>query len=257
LRPKNILLGKGCVKIADFGMGRPTNNKNVKLSLMQFISSRYYTAPEGLVPNNVYTSAVDVWAVGCIMAEMILGQVFFKDARCLDQMKVVVNTLGHFTEEDMDSIAHGINEKFKVYLRTLQPTSNKQLKDFFPDLDENGFDLLSQMLTFNPTKRITVEKALQHAWFVDDVQTSNFHQNVIANSQPQSHNQIPTQSETENEIEMDDPETKNETETETETELPTEFNGDDIENVSSLDDIRELLWKEVEALHCQDKKINE
>lgn len=173
LRPKNLLLSGDTVKIADFGMGRGKTKKleaaqnRMKLSLMEFVSNRYYTAPEGLLPNNEYSYPVDVWAVGCIVTELLLGRNVFRDSRYPDQMRTVISVLGTPTEEDLASIANGRNEKFRAYMRTLQAHEPNRLWTLLPNLSTEGKDFLQRLLMFNPTKRATAQEALRHPWLRD------------------------------------------------------------------------------------------
>lgn len=173
LRPKNLLLSGDTVKIADFGMGRgkakklETAQNRMKLSLMEFVSNRYYTAPEGLLPNNEYSYPVDVWAVGCIVTEMLLGRNVFRDSRYPDQMRTVISVLGTPAEEDLASIASGRNEKFRAYIRTLQAHEPNRLWTLLPNLSAEGKDFLQRLLMFNPNKRATAQEALRHPWLRD------------------------------------------------------------------------------------------
>jgi mitogen-activated protein kinase 15 len=169
LKPSNILSNKNCViKIGDFGMARsydadpddPTANTNDNI-MTDYVATRWYRAPEILLGSDNYGPKADVWAMGCILGEMILGRVAFQGSSTLNQIEKIVEVLGKPTKEDLDDIGspmghtimHSINHK-----RTLK------LQNYFFGANENSMDLLSKMLEFNPKKRISAAEALDHKY---------------------------------------------------------------------------------------------
>ncbi|KAK2962319.1 putative Mitogen-activated protein kinase [Blattamonas nauphoetae] len=165
LKPSNILLNKNCdLKICDFGLARPTNDseKNV---MTEYVATRWYRAPEIILTWKHYTKAVDMWSVGCIFAEMLSRKPLFPGKDYLHQLKLYVDLLGNFTEEDVEDIE---SERAKKYVLSLARTRRVPWRDYFARYhvqpSEQAINLLERMLVYNPKKRITVEEALAHPY---------------------------------------------------------------------------------------------
>ena len=103
-RPRNILLSRGCnkVKLCDFGMARTIS---LRMSLLQNTTCAWYCAPEGLLNHTRYTTASDMWSVGCILAEMILGRVFLRASSDAEQLHLIAATLGRPNDHDLAAMA--------------------------------------------------------------------------------------------------------------------------------------------------------
>ncbi|XP_075591005.1 extracellular signal-regulated kinase 2-like [Dermatophagoides farinae] len=98
LKPSNILVDDQYqIKLADFGLARPARNSVVDESLMamtDYVATRWYRSPEVLLGMNEYSEAVDVWALGCIMAELYLGSVLFRGSSTMEQLNLITGLLG-------------------------------------------------------------------------------------------------------------------------------------------------------------------
>lgn len=131
-----------------------------------------------------YTKSIDIWSVGCILAEMLSNRPIFPGKHYLDQLNHILGVLGSPSPDDLECI---INEKvricalfhtrfnstFTISLNWFQARSYLQSLPFkpkvpwvrlFPNANKNALDLLDKMLTFNPHNRITVEDALAHPY---------------------------------------------------------------------------------------------
>ena len=89
LKPCNILVDTNCnIKVADFGMARTqTENKIINCNEMtDYIATRWYRAPEILLGSSHYSKSVDLWSIGCILGEMLLGRALFPGSSTLDQI---------------------------------------------------------------------------------------------------------------------------------------------------------------------------
>ncbi len=161
LKPSNILLNGNCdLKICDFGLARV--NPEEASQLTAYVATRWYRAPEIMLCWREYTRAVDMWSVGCILAEIVGRRPLFPGTDFLHQLQLVTDVIGTPSHSDIEAIK---NENARQYVRAnLLHKSRKRLQDIFPGIDPLLGDLLEKMLVFDPAKRITVEKALEHPY---------------------------------------------------------------------------------------------
>lgn len=159
LKPENVLIDRGTqtVKLTDFGLARqylPSDQ-----AYTGKIVTLYYRSPELLLGMGHYSTAVDLWSVGCIFAEVVnLEPLFCADNESGLLLKIL-ETLGTPTLEQWPG--------FRDFHAQLPFQQGKDIKDVCPRLadDPQALDLLSQLLNYNPAKRITARQALAHPWF--------------------------------------------------------------------------------------------
>ena len=85
LKPSNLLLNSEChVKVADFGLARSLDSKDAAPILTDYVATRWYRAPEILLGSNRYTKGVDMWSLGCILAELLMGKPVFPGTSTVD-----------------------------------------------------------------------------------------------------------------------------------------------------------------------------
>ena len=164
LKPSNLLLNSEChMKVADFGLARSLDitDPDQQPLLTDYVATRWYRAPEILLGSNKYTKGVDMWSMGCILAEILLGKPVFPGTSTLNQLDRVMEVTGRPTQEDVDSINSPLAQ---TMLESLPPTKAKKLRDMFPTASDDALDLLKNLLQFNPTKRLTAEEALKHPY---------------------------------------------------------------------------------------------
>lgn len=158
IKPQNILVDptKHILKLCDFGSAKKLSREEPNIS---YICSRYYRAPELIFGSTHYTTAVDVWSVGCVFAELLLGQPIFPGATGVDQLVEIIKVLGTPTDAQIKAMNQNYTEfKFPEIQR-------HPWEDIFPKLDDNLLDILSKMLEYVPTKRIDPLTALSHPYF--------------------------------------------------------------------------------------------
>ncbi|KAJ7115849.1 kinase-like domain-containing protein [Mycena epipterygia] len=159
LKPGNLLVNADCeLKICDFGLSRGFENAS---NLTEYVATRWYRAPEIMLGFREYDTAIDVWSIGCILAELLSSQPLFKGKDYVDQLKKILDVLGSPEETVLQKIA---SEKARTYVRSLPISKKRPFAKILPSADLQAIELLSHMLTFDPDQRFTVAEALEHPW---------------------------------------------------------------------------------------------
>nr|XP_027202123.1 extracellular signal-regulated kinase 2-like [Dermatophagoides pteronyssinus] len=169
LKPSNILVDDQYqIKLADFGLARPARNSVVDESLMamtDYVATRWYRSPEVLLGMNEYSEAVDVWALGCIMAELYLGSVLFRGSSTMEQLNLITGLLGMPSKATLKSFK--CPEVYSPIRYTTPIESSELYKNLESIMPPEGFDLMLHLLDFSPIKRYSVGRALIHPYFKD------------------------------------------------------------------------------------------
>lgn len=177
LKPRNLLVNSNCdLKICDFGLARADIPalQTQQTALTDYIATRWYRAPEVILSWKKYTAAIDVWSVGCILAELIIRKPLLPAGSEEEQLNMITKLLGNPTSKLISKID---NEKNKEFVQQLPKRDGKNFDEFFSGANPNAIDLLKKMLTYDPEDRITVEQALAHPYlkqlhFPDDEPTT-------------------------------------------------------------------------------------
>jgi mitogen-activated protein kinase 1/3 len=157
LKPSNILINANCdIVICDFGLARGESSGE----LTEYVVTRWYRPPELLSLSSHYSTAVDIWSMGLIFAELLFGRTLLPGKDYVAQLTLVVDLLGTPTEEDMECLS----EQARKFI-CAQPT--KPARDFrvlFPKASSDGIDLLRQLLQFHPKRRLTTAQIFEHPY---------------------------------------------------------------------------------------------
>lgn len=177
LKPQNILINQdGELKLADFGLAR-----SFGIPVRDFtneVVTLWYRAPDILLGHKRYSTSVDMWSIGCIFVEMHTGRALFPGNNEQDQLSLIFQKLGTPCPRVYPGIVNLPSYEPELYENYPRP---ENLKHLVPDLCDDGVDLLSRMLVFDPDKRISAEDAMKHRFF-DDL-SEEFKAGVIKPSQ--------------------------------------------------------------------------
>ncbi|KAI8065404.1 kinase-like domain-containing protein [Gilbertella persicaria] len=166
LKPANILVNKDCdIRICDFGMARAFDQADTKSYLTEYVTTRWYRAPEIMVSNHNYSKAIDIWSVGCILGEILGRKVLFQGRDHVDQLYKILGTLGLPNDISFWDPSEAVSAHLKSLCTTdglPPPTEPVDFNALFPTATEESLDLLRQLLCLDPAKRLTVKEALKH-----------------------------------------------------------------------------------------------
>ncbi|KAM6971249.1 serine/threonine-protein kinase MAK isoform 6-T7 [Tautogolabrus adspersus] len=159
MKPENLLcMGPELVKIADFGLAREIRSKP---PYTDYVSTRWYRAPEVLLRSSTYSSPIDLWAVGCIMAELYTLRPLFPGNSEVDEVFKICQVLGTVKKTDWPEgyqLASAMNFRFPQCVPT-------HLKTLIPNASNEAIVLMKDLLQWDPKKRPTAVQALRYPYF--------------------------------------------------------------------------------------------
>ncbi|KAM4783957.1 mitogen-activated protein kinase 12 isoform 5-T5 [Cyanocitta cristata] len=158
LKPGNLAVNEDCeLKILDFGLARHTDSE-----MTGYVVTRWYRAPEVILNWMHYTQTVDIWSVGCIMAEMITGRPLFKGNDHLDQLTEIMKITGTPTQDFVQKLH---SQDAKNYIKSLPKVQKKDFASILKYANPLALNLLEKMLVLDAEKRVTAAEALMHPYF--------------------------------------------------------------------------------------------
>lgn len=179
LKPSNILVNYNCeLKICDFGLARiytPAYSSSplVENQLTEYVATRWYRAPEIMLLLSMYSTAVDLWSVGCIMAELFLNCPLFPGKDYRDQLLLIFKFLGTPNDDDSSFIRLSRARSYILLLPHYHPVDIPSFFNYHPRkvqrignvrVNPDGLDLMTQLLSFNPSFRPEPSVALTHEY---------------------------------------------------------------------------------------------
>ncbi|KAK3875502.1 hypothetical protein Pcinc_019639 [Petrolisthes cinctipes] len=172
LKPSNLLVDSDCrVKVADFGLARSVEpsarvEPQGDPTLTNYVATRWYRAPEILLNSKRYTLGVDMWSLGCILGEMLLGKPMFPGSSTIDQIERIMAIISPPSRDDL----HQVSSQYAATLLS-KPLGNgssgrgsKSLREILTGAPNDAIDLIEKLLLFSPDRRLTAEQALKHPY---------------------------------------------------------------------------------------------
>ncbi|KAM8851720.1 serine/threonine-protein kinase ICK-like [Synchiropus picturatus] len=159
MKPENLLcMGPELVKIADFGLAREIRSRP---PYTDYVSTRWYRAPEVLLRSTTYSSPIDQWAVGCIMAELYTLRPLFPGSSEVDTIFKICQVLGTPKKNDWPEgfqLASAMNFRWAQFVPS-------NLKTLIPNASPEAIHLMTDLLQWDPKKRPTSAQALRYSYF--------------------------------------------------------------------------------------------
>eukprot|EP00128_Syssomonas_multiformis_P008355 Colp12_sorted_trinity150504_noHs@25989 len=161
VKPENILVTKNhVVKLCDFGFARSLGGPGAVYT--DYVATRWYRAPELLVGDTQYGTSVDVWAIGCVFAEILTGHPLWPGKSDIDQLHHIISTLGQLTQRHQEIFS---NNAFFSGMSIPCPDRQVTLAERFPHLPEATLDFMKCCLCLEPSERLSCAQLLEHRYF--------------------------------------------------------------------------------------------
>ena len=173
LKPSNIFLNSDChVKLGDFGLARTLNSGKQGLNgvITDYVATRWYRAPEMLLGSINYGKPIDMWSVGCILFELLVGRPLLPGKSTKEMIVFMFEVTGFPDRKEYDEVKEECEIQIEydnlLSERIRRRKTIKQLVSGYCN-DPVAIDLLGKLLLFNPKKRLTAEEALEHPYVAD------------------------------------------------------------------------------------------
>ncbi|XP_037068083.1 cyclin-dependent kinase-like 1 [Pollicipes pollicipes] len=163
IKPENVLISNlGVVKLCDFGFARPLAGPGENCT--DYVATRWYRAPELLVGDTRYGREVDVWAAGCLFAEMLTGDPLFPGDSDIDQLYLIIQTTGPLSKAHVELMSNNPALSGLRLNTVLRPRFSAK----FPQWPELQVHFLQDCLEMDPQQRPGCRELLQHDFFTHD-----------------------------------------------------------------------------------------
>ncbi|KAL3668009.1 hypothetical protein V7S43_006881 [Phytophthora oleae] len=167
IKPENLLVNTSnsehSLRLCDFGFARSLPSNGNSCELTEYVATRWYRAPELLLGDTKYSRSVDIWAIGCIMGELIEGQPMFPGESEIDQLYLIQKMLGPLQKRHMELFA--TNPRFsglKIPEVKVPETLNRR---YCGRVSKKAINFLEGVIQLCPEDRFTSEECLKHPYF--------------------------------------------------------------------------------------------
>eukprot|EP01029_Cantina_marsupialis_P014037 TRINITY_DN31088_c0_g2_i3.p1 TRINITY_DN31088_c0_g2~~TRINITY_DN31088_c0_g2_i3.p1 ORF type:complete len:620 (-),score=177.16 TRINITY_DN31088_c0_g2_i3:354-2117(-) len=159
-----MLVNSNCdLEICDFGLSRLMSSER-RSYMTDYVATRWYRAPELILSSKSYTKAVDMWSVGCALAELLGRKPIFPGQDSQHQLALITSVLGTPTDQQLARVEQ---VKARAYMMRMRKKEKIPWKQLYPKATDEALDLLDKLLTFFPEDRMTVQQAIEHPFFKD------------------------------------------------------------------------------------------
>ncbi|KAI8788044.1 MAPK/MAK/MRK overlapping kinase [Biomphalaria glabrata] len=159
VKPENILIKEDLLKLADFGSCRSIYSKQ---PYTEYISTRWYRAPECLLTDGYYTYKMDIWSVGCVFFEILSLHPLFPGSNEVDQIAKIHDVMGTPDLAVLNKLKRSKSMNFNF-----QPKKGTGIERLLTHVSPEAIELIYLMCTYDPEERITARQALKHSYFKD------------------------------------------------------------------------------------------
>ncbi|KAG4056513.1 Cyclin-dependent kinase-like 5 [Phytophthora cactorum] len=167
IKPENLLVntsnGEHSLRLCDFGFARSLSSNGNPCDLTEYVATRWYRAPELLLGDTKYSRSVDIWAIGCIMGELIEGQPMFPGESEIDQLYLIQKMLGPLQKRHMELFA--ANPRFSGLKIPEVKAPETLYRRYCGRVSKKAINFLEGVIRLCPEDRFTSEECLKHPYF--------------------------------------------------------------------------------------------
>ncbi|EEY69272.1 cyclin-dependent kinase, putative [Phytophthora infestans T30-4] len=167
IKPENLLVntsnGEHSLRLCDFGFARSLPSNGNPCDLTEYVATRWYRAPELLLGDTTYSKSVDVWAIGCIMGELIEGQPMFPGESEIDQLYLIQKMLGPLQKRHTELFA--MNPRFSGLKIPEVKAPETLTRRYCGRVSKKGISFLEGVIRLCPEDRFSSEECLKHPYF--------------------------------------------------------------------------------------------
>jgi protein kinase len=168
IKPENLLMRGSICKVADFSLARGVVATSCGKKMTSYVSTRWYRAPEIILCAPRYSTAIDMFALGCVMAELYRLEPLFPGTGEIVQLHMILNLWGPM---HLANWAEGVRLAKRLGIEVPHRTENddwsdkNKIRSRVPTADLISISLLEELLKLNPDERMTATAALDHGFF--------------------------------------------------------------------------------------------